>query len=871
MFEKTLTDLIRGIRANKKDEQKYVAQALQEIRKEVKEVDPDTKATAIQKLTYLEMMGYDMSWASFHVIEVMSSPKYANKRIGYLAAAQSFRQDTDVLMLTTNLIKKDLASHNHLEIGIAINGLSQLVTPDLARDLYPDLMSMLNHSRPYVRKKAILVLYKTFLKYPEALRICFPRLREKLDDPDPSVVSAAVNVICELARKNPKNYLALAPQLFGLLTTSSNNWMLIKIIKLFAALTPLEPRLVKKLLPPLTSLIETTPAMSLLYECIYTVISGGMLNTPGRDTEALAKTCVAKLMTFLEDPDQNLKYIGLLALAKILPTYPNLIAEHQETILECLDDADQSIRYRALDLVGGMVNRKNLQDIVKRLMSHLLPEEAEEDSSAPGVFSANATDPSYRSDVIDRILLICSQNSYANVTNFEWYISVLVQLVYVAGINVGDAIKAQFIDVAARVEAVRSYCVQKMIKLLADNNLLQNADQSDSNSNVLYAAAWIVGEYCQHLDSSIDVIEYLLNPNAVKLPAEVQAVYVQNIAKIFAHFANDLVPSWDNTIRTQLLGVVDIIIEKLTMFASCMDLEVQERAVNVREMFVGLRPLLNTPSEFSDLVSFDDTPKKSPTLQYITDASLLFQSAGELNPVAARAQRKVPIPAGLDLDMRIHDLPAEFVAMAAVEPEEESAEEDFFEEKGKHRRKKKSEPVIDEATKERRRQERLKRRKDDPYYIMDEKASKTQTPEDEDDIDSIPIVKLDLNDFPNASILNANRKKTKKKTKAKAPRAPTPPPVVITTEGEMPENAANSEDEQPSTNGKSASLSKRKNVLKVDDSLIDLDLDAPSAATSATPEAAAAVANGDKTTKPKKVKKTKTKEGSSKSKKKATA
>lgn len=38
-----------------------------------------------------------------------------------------------------------------------------------------------------------------------------------------------MNVICELADKNPKNYLAMAPQFFRLLTTSSNNWMLIKV------------------------------------------------------------------------------------------------------------------------------------------------------------------------------------------------------------------------------------------------------------------------------------------------------------------------------------------------------------------------------------------------------------------------------------------------------------------------------------------------------------------------------------------------------------------------------------------------------------------------------------------------------------------
>ena len=49
------------------------------------------------------------------------------------------------------------------------------------------------------------------------------------------VQSAAVSVICELARKNPRNYLSLAPIFFKLLTSSSNNWMLIKIIKLVSS------------------------------------------------------------------------------------------------------------------------------------------------------------------------------------------------------------------------------------------------------------------------------------------------------------------------------------------------------------------------------------------------------------------------------------------------------------------------------------------------------------------------------------------------------------------------------------------------------------------------------------------------------------
>ena len=51
-------------------------------------------------------------------------------------------------------------------------------------DLFSDLLPMLNHSKPYVRKKAVLVMYKIFLQYPDALRVAFPRLREKLEDED---------------------------------------------------------------------------------------------------------------------------------------------------------------------------------------------------------------------------------------------------------------------------------------------------------------------------------------------------------------------------------------------------------------------------------------------------------------------------------------------------------------------------------------------------------------------------------------------------------------------------------------------------------------------------------------------------------------
>lgn len=135
-------------------------------------------------------------------------------------------------MLTTNMIRKDLSATNQYDAGVALSGLSCFISADLSRDLANDIMILMSSTKPYLRMKAVLMMYKVFLNYPEALRPAFPKLKEKLEDPDPGVQSAAVNVICELARKNPKNYLSLAPIFFKLMTTSTNNWMLIKIIKL---------------------------------------------------------------------------------------------------------------------------------------------------------------------------------------------------------------------------------------------------------------------------------------------------------------------------------------------------------------------------------------------------------------------------------------------------------------------------------------------------------------------------------------------------------------------------------------------------------------------------------------------------------------
>ncbi|CAH8618437.1 unnamed protein product [Schistosoma haematobium] len=705
------------------------------------------------------------TWAVFNIVEVMSSQKFTFKRIGYLAASQSFHSGTDVLMLATNLIRKDLMSCNLYDAGIALSGVACFINPDLATDLYSDILSLMNSPKPYLRKKAVLLLYKVFLNYPEALRICFPQLKDKLDDPDPGVQSAAVNVICELARKNPKNYLSLSPIFFKLMTTSSNNWVLIKIIKLFGTLTPLEPRLGKKLIGPLTNLIHSTSAMSLLYECINTVVAVLISISSGIPShQASIQLCVQKLRILIEDSDQNLKYLGLLAMRKILLYHPQSVQPHKDLILGCLDDKDESIRLRALDLLHGMVSKTNLMDIVKHLMIHI-------GNSSSGLH--------YRNELLSKVVYICSQDNYRNVTSFEWYVTVLVELASIDGIRNGELLAAQLMDVSIRVPTVRTFCVEQMAILLDISQSLTSGGKQNAIQETLRAAAWICGEYADSLNNPEQTLNSLVSI-ALELPglsSSIQAVLIFNAFKIYSviiksmtckaiqslpstftnkkyqengehlidmsdnehHNNTETVDDQVTSLKTlqnliiHLIELTNFLMDKFIQYVHSSDLEVQERAVSIHQVlslvskrFTKIQSFLsssstlqqnnnpstlildsdfsspslsnhqsldNLPDQFhnsqltsssinitnvsnnigdnrvdtqlhlrSNSIQMDTMPSitsiVSPTVilnliqSIINELSALF--TGEIIPVAPKAQKKVPIPEGLDLDAWIN-------------------------------------------------------------------------------------------------------------------------------------------------------------------------------------------------------------------------
>ncbi|KAK3359828.1 adaptin N terminal region-domain-containing protein [Lasiosphaeria hispida] len=823
MFEKSLYDLIRGLRNHKGTEKEYIQNCLKECRSEIRNQDMDVKATALLKLIYLEMVGHDMSWASFHVLEVMSSPKYHQKRVGYLGAVQSFRPDTEVLMLATNLLKKDLSATPATTISLPIAALPHIITPSLALSVLADLLPRLSHSHPAIRKKTIVTLYRLALVYPETLRAAWPKIKERLMDKneDPSVTAAIVNVVVELGWRRPNDFLPLAPRLFELLVDSGNNWMAIKLIKLFATLTPLEPRLVRKLLPPLTDLIRTTPAMSLLYECINGIIQGGILGE-GEDfsaREEIASLCVSKLRGMISiNSDPNLKYVALLAFNRIVVTHPFLVAQQEDVILECIDSEDISIRIKALDLVQGMVSSDNLVSIVSRLMRQLKASSASSDqqnglprpdpeTDSSDEASAGQTGRSksqehapplpedYTVDVIGRILYMCSHDNYTSLSDFDWYIDVLTQLVRIAPVpraryfdsefpapvpkylatDISEKIGNEIRNMAVKVKAMRPAAVQAA-ELVITRLFRLNSESASSHlvvSGALKPIAWIAGEYAFQLSSPDDTLGHLLQLLPWIENPEILATCLQAIIKLFSFISGDDRAQWTAERKSSMSLLMARVIHVLEPLALHPYLEVQERGVEFTELLK-----LTAEAASGQAPSIDALEQDPPLL--LTQAIPSLFNGWELKSVALGAQKNVPMPEGLDLDEPIHSNLSALLAQAdslMLSAQDEDEFEAYYNQKAPVTAIASNEPAINrlaEAPEEvsgsyqqageesyldadiiaRRKAERAERNRDDPFYILESGRSRgTSTPihnilQKENgpdlDIDSIPIMKLDL-------------------------------------------------------------------------------------------------------------------------------
>lgn len=78
--------------------------------------------------------------------------------------------------------------------------------------------------------------------------------------------------------------------------------------------------------------------------------------------------------------------------------------------------------------------------------------------------------------------------------------------------------------------------------ILIDNVHVFRVEKDSQGSDiceVLYAATWVCGEFASYLEHPRKTLEAMLKAKLDNLPGHIQAVFVQNIFKIYAYIMSN--------------------------------------------------------------------------------------------------------------------------------------------------------------------------------------------------------------------------------------------------------------------------------------------------------------------------------------------
>ncbi|XP_033338527.1 adaptor protein complex 1, gamma subunit isoform X9 [Megalopta genalis] len=484
-----LRDLIRQIRAARTaaEERTVVNKECAYIRSTFREEDSVWRCRNIAKLLYIHMLGYPAHFGQLECLKLIASPRFTDKRIGYLGAMLLLDERQDVHLLITNCLKNDLNSSTQFVNGLALCTLGAIASPEMARDLASEVERLMKSPNAYLRKKAALCAFRIIRRVPELMEMFLPATRSLITEKNHGVLITGVTLITEMCEnsvdtlnhfKKECGHREIVPNLVRILKNLilagyspehdvsgvSDPFLQVKILRLLRILgrNDIEAsEAMNDILAQVATNTETSKNVgnTILYETVLSIMDI-------KSESGLRVLAVNILGRFLLNNDKNIRYVALNTLLKTVYVDTSAVQRHRSTILECLKDPDVSIRRRAMELSFALVNSNNIRNMMKELLLFL-----------------ERADPEFKAQCSSNIVM--SAERFA--PNKRWHLETLFKVLVAAGNYVRDDVVACTIQLISETQAQQGYAVSALWKALEKDTF--------DKQPLAQVATWCIGEY----------------------------------------------------------------------------------------------------------------------------------------------------------------------------------------------------------------------------------------------------------------------------------------------------------------------------------------------------------------------------------------
>ncbi|CUT99584.1 AP 1 complex subunit gamma [Echinococcus multilocularis] len=484
---KSLRDLVRDIRSARTaaEERAIVNRECAQIRDSFRDENDTHRCRNVAKLLYIHMLGYPAHFGQMECLKLIASPRFTDKRVGYLGAMLLLDERSDVHLLVTNSLKNDLNHSNVYVTSLALCTLGSICSTEMSRDLAGEVERLVKSTNPYIKKKAALCAFRIVRKVPELMEMFIPCTRALLTEKNNGVLLTAVCLITEMCERSPDTLKyfrkqmvpSLVRTLKTLVTTGyspdhevnkiNDPFLQVKILRLMRILgrgDKAASEAMNDILAQVATSTETTKNVghAILYEIVLTIM--GIESDPG-----LRVLAINILGRFLLNTDKNIRYVSLNTLLRVVSVDQRAVQRHRATILECLKDPDTSIQRRALDLCCVLINASTVKTVIKELLWFL-----------------ENCDVEFKSDVCSKIITAVEKYSPTK----RWRVDTTLTVLKLAGNRARDDVVASMVYLISQSPELHAYAVSQLFKSMREDMTQQPLVQ---------VATWCTGEYADLL------------------------------------------------------------------------------------------------------------------------------------------------------------------------------------------------------------------------------------------------------------------------------------------------------------------------------------------------------------------------------------
>lgn len=472
----------------------------------------------------------------------------------------------------------DLNHNNQYIVGLALCTLGNIASVEMARDLFPEVETILASSNPYIRRKAALCAMRICKKVPDLQEHFIDKSKALLNDRNHGVMLTGLTLVtsmCEADEEDEdreQSTVDIFKPLTGSLVKSlkslsqsgyapehdvtgiTDPFLQVKILRLLRILGTGDAQISEQINDILAQVATNTDSSknvgnSILYEAVLTIL----------DIEAdsgLRVLGVNILGKFLTNKDNNIRYVALNTLIKVVAIEPNAVQRHRNTILDCLRDPDISIRRRALDLSFTLINESNVRVLIRELLAFL-----------------EVADAEFKPIMTSQIGIAADRFA----PNKRWHVDTMMRVLKLAGSYIKEQILSSFVRLIATTPELQTYCAQKLYSALRD-------DISQEGLNL--AGAWVIGEYGDALirGGSYEEEELVKEVKESEIVDTFQAILHSSYAgtSVTEYI---ITSAMKLTTRLQDPAQIDRLRRLMLNYQTNLDIEVQQRAVEYGNLF----------------------------------------------------------------------------------------------------------------------------------------------------------------------------------------------------------------------------------------------------------------------------------------------